>query len=220
MLSIAAPANHSGKTTLACRIAASAPGAWQALKVSTIYRAGGNCARASECSHCSCLDLGEAPYAVIADPAVLAQPDSDTGDMVAAGAWPVNWGLARPGHHAALWGALAGRLDPRKPVLVEGGQIARVAPIAARIAVCSPFNQARWKADAWDLLTSADLVLVNPWHEGRLEPEHPLLTAVVRRLGGRAIVFDVARSAAEWPAPLARLVDRLLASTAVAASTS
>lgn len=206
ILSLAAPSNNSGKTLLATRILEAAPGRWQAAKISTIY-SDGNCPRDSDSKVCACTQLHADDYRVITDLGVLGTPDTDTGDLVAAGGDPVLWGLARPGGHQALWEHLGQFLHPERPLVTEGSQIAGLLAGRRRLIylVNTEIPRRRWKSNAGENIARADLVVVNPYRtcfQGLTEEAGALLA----QLGDRGVLCDVGQPAATWPAALRGLI--------------
>lgn len=170
ILSVHAPCNNSGKTRLAVELLRAFP-QLVAAKVSTIYRDGGNGCLQKPGDPCSCTQLGKAPYAILDDPAIVAQPDTDTGRFVATGA-PTWWMLCRPGTHAEAWALLRERLPEGRPVLLEGSRIADVCEPDLRIMIVNPHRpRSSWKATALEELERADLVVANPYGEGDADPE-------------------------------------------------
>ena len=198
IISITAPANGSGKTSLIATILREHPGLLTALKASTVYRDGKHCPRSN--TGCACRRL-EGAFTVISDPAVIDQPGTDTGRFVAAGAARTLWCLARPGAHADLWKALlSGALAPEEPIIAEGSGAIEVMQPERIVMVVSPEPpRERWKESAWPMIARADLVILNDRDGGdgarRLEEE------ISVRAGRRAIRQDVARPLAEWGSP-------------------
>lgn len=169
IVSIHAPCNNSGKTRLAVEILRAFP-QLMAAKVSTIYRDGGNGCLQKPGAPCACTQLGKAPYAILDDPAVVAQPDTDTGRFAATGA-PTWWVLCRPGEHARAWAELQQRL-PARPLLIEGSGIADVCHPDFRIMIVNPHRpRSTWKERALEDLERADLVVANPHGEGAPDAE-------------------------------------------------
>lgn len=219
-LALAGASNGSGKTTLACRIIEAYPGRWQAVKVSTVYY-DGNCPVPEDGTpdECACRSLRGGPWVVVEDRERLAEADTDTGKLITAGADPVGWGLSRPNAHALVWKVLEDRtLDPAKPLITEGNQIAAVLGAElddlGLIVVLNPIMRRRWKDDAWELAAHADFVVVNPNAFDRFEADHREVGPVLERLQAENVahaVFDCARPAAEWPAALRDVVERVLA---------
>jgi hypothetical protein len=210
ILAIASPSNDSGKTTLMAGLIKRSPSRWQAAKITTIYF-NGNCPRdPDDDDDCACHQLRGRPWMLVSDPLVLGRDGTDTGRMLAAGARPVLWGLARPGHHPELWQQLVARLDPGLPLVTEGGQITRYLDLAALIVVANPFSVKRWKDDAEALFERADLVIINPVREGRFVAEDEAVTALFERLGERALLMDVSQPANAWPWRCQQVIDRVL----------
>lgn len=192
ILAVSGPSNNSGKSTLIRRIIERAPERWQAAKVSTIYL-DGNCPIDEQSGECACHTLRTDPWRLIDDETTLAKPGSDTDTMLAAGARPVLWGVARPGAHADLWARMCdGPLEADKALLTEGGEITRHLEPDALLVVVNPLTRKRWKDDAWELIERATLVVVNPWGPSAYRPEHESVAPLLERLDAdKTVLYDV-----------------------------
>ncbi|HXI02172.1 MAG TPA: hypothetical protein VNI57_03250 [Candidatus Saccharimonadales bacterium] len=200
LLSIAAPANGSGKTSLIVTLLRANPGVFTALKASTVYRDGRHCPRTG--SGCACRRL-EGDYTVITDPGVIGQPGTDTGRMKEAGAVRTLWSLARPGSHAELWSHLSRAvLGDHEPVLCEGTGIIDLARPESIVMVVRPGpSRDRWKAGTWSLMERASLVVVNaaPGEApGETVPARDLAGEIRARTATPVIVEDVTRPLDLW----------------------
>ena len=164
IISVAAPCNGSGKTSLICSILQAFPGRLQALKCTTVYPDEKFCP-ASEVE-CACRRL-DGDFAVIADPDIIRRPETDTAKIDAAGAVRTLWCLARPPHHASLWKALCvGYLDPKWHLLCEGNSLADLMSPDLRIVVVHPDRPAEtWKDASEELVERADFVILNSAQE-------------------------------------------------------
>lgn len=200
ILSIAAPANGSGKTSLIVTLLRANPGLFTALKASTVYRDGRHCPRTG--SGCACRRL-QGDYTVITDPGVIGQPGTDTGRMQEAGALRTLWSLARPGSHAELWSHLSGALlGEDEPVLCEGtGIIDRAHPESIVMVVRPGPSRDRWKSGTWSLMERASLVVVNE-SAGRPAGEsgatRDLAGEIRARTATPVVVEDVTRPLDRW----------------------
>ncbi|MCY3756479.1 MAG: hypothetical protein OXG96_02040 [Acidobacteria bacterium] len=161
-VSVAAPCNGSGKTSLLLAILQAFPGAFSTAKFTTIYREGQFCPVGN--SGCPCHRL-EGSFLLCEDPDVLAQPGTDTGKLVEAGARQSYWGVARPDGYPALVDLLRrDRFRESTLLLTEGNTVlGHLAPDVLLFVVNPCLPRDWWKGDSERLLEAADLVVVNPF---------------------------------------------------------
>lgn len=161
-VSVAAPCNGSGKTSLLLAILQAFPGAFSTAKFTTIYREEQFCPVGD--SGCPCHRL-EGSFLLCEDAAVLAQPGTDTGKLVEAGARQSYWGVARPDGYPALVGLLRrDRFRESTLLLTEGNTVLEhLAPDVLLFVVNPCLPRSWWKGDSERLLEAADLVVVNPF---------------------------------------------------------
>ncbi len=204
VLSIASPGNGSGKTRLAATILEAHPGAFSALKFTTVYRDGRNCPRTEVA--CACRDL-HGRYTIISDPTIIEMPDTDTGRLSRAGAARTLWCLALPSAHAEAWRHLTSEfLAPDERLITEGNRAVPILSPEALVVVANPHvPRGRWKSDTWDLIARCDLVVVNDFRapeETEAGAPSPPALALAREIGARAnapvAVQDVAVPLARW----------------------
>jgi hypothetical protein len=211
IISIAAPGNGSGKTSVIAGILAAHPGRLTAVKFTTVFRDGINCPRTERA--CACREL-HGRYTVVTDPQVLATEDTDTGRLTRAGARAVLWCLARVGAHEEAWAHLKAALVPEDADLItEGNTVVPHLRPDLLVMVASPrLPRGRWKPDAWDLMRRADHVVVNP-HGAGAEGAAVLAEEIAAARGGRQpSIEDVSRPLARWrDASVRDAIARLLA---------
>ena len=161
-VSVAAPCNGSGKTSLLLAILQAFPGAFATAKFTTIYRDEQFCPVGN--SGCPCHRL-EGSFLLCEDLDVLAQPDTDTGKLVQAGARQTIWGVARPDGYPALVDLLRrDRFRESTLLLTEGNTVlGHLAPDLLLFVVNPLLPRDWWKGDSERLLEAADLVVVNPF---------------------------------------------------------
>ena len=161
-VSVAAPCNGSGKTSLLLAILQAFPGAFATAKFTTIYRDEQFCPVGN--SGCPCHRLEES-FLLCEDPDVLAQPDTDTGKLVQAGARQTIWGVARPDGYPALVDLLRrDRFRESTLLLTEGNTVlGHLTPDLLLFVVNPLLPRDWWKGDSERLLEAADLVVVNPF---------------------------------------------------------
>jgi len=206
ILSIASPGNGSGKTRLAMTLLAAHPGAFTAVKFTTVYRDGQNCPRTE--TACACRSL-HGMYTVISDPAIIDQEGTDTGRLARAGAARTLWGLSIPSAHPRLWSHLISEvLSPGERLITEGNRIVPVISPDRLVMVMGPEVPAgRWKDDTWDLVGRADAVVVNERVRTGSVPEaqgesiESLRREIARRTKAPVIVQDVTVPLPGWHDP-------------------
>lgn len=161
-VSVAAPCNGSGKTSLLLAILRTFPGAFATAKFTTIYRDQQFCPVGN--GGCPCHRL-EGSFLLCEDPGVLAQPDTDTGKLVEAGAREPFWGVARPEGYPALVDLLRrDRFRESTRLLTEGNTVlGHLAPDFLLFVVNPCLPRDWWKGDSERLMEAADLVVVNPF---------------------------------------------------------
>lgn len=161
-ISVAAPCNDSGKTSLLLAILRAFPGAFSTAKFTTIYRDEQFCPVGN--SGCPCHRL-EGSFLLCEDANVLAQPDTDTGKLVEAGARQTLWGVARPDGYPALVDLLRrDRFRESTLLLTEGNTVlGHLAPDLLLFVVNPHLPRDWWKGDSERLLEAADLIVVNPF---------------------------------------------------------
>ena len=161
-ISVAAPCNGSGKTSLLLAILQAFPGAFSTAKFTTIYREEQFCPVGN--SGCPCHRL-EGSFLLCDDPNVLAQPETDTGKLVAAGARQTFWGVARPDGYPALVDLLRrDRFRESTSLLTEGNTVlGHLSPDFLLFVVNPCLPRDWWKSDSERLLEAADLIVVNPF---------------------------------------------------------
>ena len=161
-VSVAAPCNGSGKTSLLLAILQAFPGVFSTAKFTTIYRDEQFCPVGN--NGCPCHRL-EGAFLLCEDLGVLAQPDTDTGKLVEAGAREPFWGVARPDGYPALVDLLRrDRFRESTRLLTEGNTVlGHLAPDLLLFVVNPLLPRAWWKGDSERLMAAADLVVVNPF---------------------------------------------------------
>jgi hypothetical protein len=162
IISVSAPCNGSGKTSLILAILKSFPEVFCVTKFTTIYAEEQFCPVKDH--DCACHRL-QGEYMICSDPEVLSQPDTDTGKMWNAGAIQVLWCVARhEGYPLLAQEFLTHHLGPEKPLLMEGNTITKhIQPQLSLFVVNPCLPESWWKRDAQEFLQAADYVLVNPY---------------------------------------------------------
>ena len=199
-VSVAAPCNGSGKTSLLLAILQAFPGAFTTAKFTTIYREGQFCPVGN--SGCPCHRL-EGSFLLCEDPDVLAQPDTDTGKLVEAGARQSFWGVARPDGYPALVDLLRShRFRKNTLLLTEGNTVlGHLKPDLLLFVVNPLLPRDWWKGDSERLLEAADLVVVNPFlpeADRAGESQDPSIEQVLAPHAGKCIRGQAALRLDRW----------------------
>ncbi|HEU0006306.1 MAG TPA: hypothetical protein VFS12_09980, partial [Terriglobia bacterium] len=93
VISIDAPCNSSGKTSLILSILSAFPNTFAVTKFTTIYGDEQFCPAKDH--DCACHRL-QGDYSICTDSEVLSKPDTDTGKIWRAGALQTLWCVSRP----------------------------------------------------------------------------------------------------------------------------
>lgn len=162
-VSVAAPCNGSGKTSLLLGILQAFTGVFSTAKFTTIYRNEQFCPVGNE--GCPCHNL-VGSYLLCEDTDVLARPDTDTGKLVEAGSRQTFWGVARPEGYSELVDLLhKNYFNESTFLLTEGNTVLEhLAPDFLLFVVNPHLPRSWWKGDSERLLEIADLIVVNPFH--------------------------------------------------------
>jgi hypothetical protein len=162
IISVAAVASGSGKTSLVCALCAAFPGRFTAVKFTTLRPGEPVASRIPEASNVSPPD----GFSILSDPQVVERSGSDTARIAAAGAATTHWCIAYPDGYPRLWSALRDEVLSEAALLVtEGNTAAGIACPDLLIFVYNPFTPPdRWKDSAWRLLGGADVIVTNPYH--------------------------------------------------------
>ncbi len=184
-ISVAAPCNDSGKTSLLLAILQAFPGVFSAAKFTTIYREEQFCPVGN--SGCPCHQL-EGSYLLCEDPMVLGQPDTDTGKLVRAGALRTFWGVTRPEGYSALVEMLRrDRFNENTRLVTEGNTILRhLVPDCLFFVVNPHLPMDSWKRDSEHLLAAANFVVVNSFFQDIDRPDNSGDPVIDKALGPHA----------------------------------
>lgn len=161
VISVDAPCNGSGKTSLILSILGAFPGTFAFTKFTTIYGDEQFCPAKDH--DCACHRL-RGDYSICVDAEVLSKPDTDTGKIWRAGALQTLWCVSRPeGYPEMLREYITNHLRADTPLLVEGSTVVRHLRPTLHVAVVNPFLPKSWWKDNAELAVyEADLVVVNP----------------------------------------------------------
>jgi hypothetical protein len=199
IVSVAGACSRSGKTALAVSLLrALGQGAAAAVKFTTTEDVFERCPRGTPCVVCD-IDV---PFRIVEDPAVLAEPGTDTQRLAEAGAARVTWAIARASAVRTAWAAVRARLAHHPLLVMEGSTIVSVARPDLLAFVVHPFlSPERWKAGSAELLAAADVVVVNR-PRGEARPPAPAVMEAIEAAAprGEVAVADVTRPPGEWTA--------------------
>ncbi|HXF05927.1 MAG TPA: hypothetical protein VNM72_11000 [Blastocatellia bacterium] len=128
-------------------------------------------------------------YVVISEEAIIRQPSSDTGRLVAAGAWPVLWVMARPDRLRTAWDEAEGLLGDVPGIIIESSRLALSLPADLTLCVIGlHVPPSRWKADAPALISRAEIVIVAGAPEGDLKVSR-IIADIRRQRRGRPLII-------------------------------
>jgi hypothetical protein len=199
-ISIAAPCNGSGKTSLILAILKAFPQRFAVTKFTTIYREEQFCPAKDH--DCACHRL-QGDYAICSDPAVLSRPDTDTGKIWGAEALQTLWCVARPeGYPHMIREYLEHHLKPATPLLMEGNTVTQHLQPHLRLFVVNPrLPESWWKDDAEELMQAADFVVVNPYssedgNSGNAGSSRIL--AALNRVQTKSVVMEADGRLSQW----------------------
>src|SRR5512132_1066184 len=120
IVSISGATSRAGKTAVAESLLRALPrGSAAAVKFTTTEDVFERCPRGSACAVC---DI-DAPFRIVRDPAVLAQPGTDTARLRAAGASEVVWAIARAAAAPLAWAQVTEILRRAPLAVLEGSTV-------------------------------------------------------------------------------------------------
>ena len=170
VISIDAPCNGSGKTSLILSILSAFPNKFAFTKFTTIYGDEQFCPAKDH--DCACHRL-RGDYNICTDAEVLSKPDTDTGKVWRSGAVQTLWCVSKPeGYPEMLREYTTNHLRADTPLLVEGSTVVRHLKPGLHVAVVNPLlPKSWWKDNAEQAVYAADLVVVNPHQTGPSEKD-------------------------------------------------
>ncbi|MFN8005996.1 MAG: hypothetical protein U0V70_02975 [Terriglobia bacterium] len=180
-ISIAAPCNGSGKTSLILALLHTFPNQFAVTKFTTIYKEEQFCPVKDH--DCACHRL-MGDFLICEDPTVLSQPDTDTGKFWRAAPRQTLWCVARhEGYPKLVQEFLANHVNPATPQLLEGNTVVHFLKPKVQLYLFNPFlPSSRWKSDTEEFLAKTDWIIVNPFRESSEpgiqtdpEPYYPVL---------------------------------------------
>ena len=175
-------------------------GAAAAVKFTTTEDVFERCPRGTPCVVCD-IDV---PFRIVEDPAVLAEPGTDTDRLGRAGARRVVWAIAKQHAGRAAWRAARARMEGEDFVVMEGSTI---------VSLARPELNALRRASV-PLPGALEADLGRSARAGRPRGREPARgrdplafdevagRARAASTGARLVVADVTRPAAEWAGSL------------------
>ena len=160
LIGVVSHGNGAGKTRFITSLLEAHPGRFSVVKFTTVYRDGEFCPKDAQ-KRCACSKLHDR-FNVITDPAILAQENTDTGRITAAGARRVLWCLSREDAHAEAWTHVKELLADDEEILTEGNSALLVVPSDALIFIVNPCMPRKfWKPNWLPLAQKAAALVVN-----------------------------------------------------------
>mgnify|MGYP001221989553 CR=1 FL=1 len=180
-ISVAAPCNDSGKTSLLLSILSTFPRIFSAAKFTTIYQEEQVCPVGN--TGCPCHRL-QTDYLLCKDLQTLGESDTDTGKIIEAGAWPIFWGVARPDGYPALVEKLhSSHFHQHTRLVTEGNSILEHLVPDLLLFIVNPYlSKQSWKRNSEKLLAKSDFVVVNPFSETSAGTDHSFDLSVEQAL--------------------------------------
>lgn len=180
--------HQAGKTALGeVLVRTLRPERWAAAKVTVIESDEEIASHFADASRIS--EFEARGYVVLSEEAIIRQPSSDTGRLVAAGAWPVLWVMARPDRLRTAWDDAEGQLGNVSGIIIESSRLALSLPADLTLCVIGlHVPPSRWKADAPALISRADVVIVAGAPEGGPKAS-PIVAEIRRQRRGRPLII-------------------------------
>ncbi len=199
VVSVAAPCNGSGKTSLLISIACTFPQMFSAAKFTTIYREEQFCPAKDH--DCACHRL-EGKYLICTDPDVLTQPDTDTGKLSATTVRAVYWCIARlEGYPEMLADFREHCANDSRALLMEGNTIAQFLTPHLRLFIVNPWLPLSWwKQHSDEFLEKADFVIVNSYRDASSSATEwpPNIVSALRRVESKQVNMESGRRLDLW----------------------
>lgn len=200
IISVAAPCNGSGKTSLMVSLLKTFPRVFSAVKFTTIYREEQFCPVKDH--DCACHRL-QGQYIICADSAVLSQPDTDTGKIWSAGATQTLWGVARlEGYPDLIRDLQAHYWKDGTPVLMEGNTVAQyIKPQLSLFVVNPTLPNSWWKDTSQTFLKQADFVIVNAYPSETHPADREGVASVkgsLREVEGKSVNMEPPERLDQW----------------------
>ncbi len=218
IVSVSGACSRAGKTAVAESLLRSLPGkSAAAIKFTTTEDLFERCPRGSVCMVCD-IDV---PFRIVRDPAVLAEPGTDTERLGRAGATEVVWAIARAAAATRAWAAVEHMIGPTQLAILEGSTVVEqglARPDLAVFVAHRAMPPDRWKPTSTALVASADVVIV---HTDGPAPSAVVLDALdAMGARGKRVVADATQPLATWAPSLERRLRDLAGAGALLSAAS
>jgi hypothetical protein len=192
-ISITAPCNGSGKTSLILSILATFPRTFSVAKFTTIYQEEQFCPTKDH--DCACRRL-QGDYLICTDPEVLSQPDTDTGRFWQAGALQTLWCVSRSeGYPKMIHDFMTRYVRRGAPLLAEGNSVTPYLQPQLRFMVVNPqLPPSWWKQDTHEQMQKANFVLLNCFPLTEQRPDGEWTSEIEHKL----VVMEPGQSLDRW----------------------
>lgn len=200
VISVAAPCNGSGKTSLILRIARTFPGVFSAAKFTTIYREEQFCPVGDH--DCACHHL-QGQYLICTDPQVLAQPNTDTGKISRAGVRHMYWCISKPEGYLEMLSEFSKRyLSGETPLLIEGNTVTQFLIPQLRLFLVNPWLPVScWKEHSDEFLAKSDLIVLNPYREvsqAATQELEPVIASALDEIRSKQVAMENPERLDQW----------------------
>lgn len=200
VISVAAPCNGSGKTSLIVSIARTFPEVFSAAKFTTIYREEQFCPVGDH--DCACHRL-QGQYLICTDPQVLAQPNTDTGKISRAGVRQMYWCISKPeGYSEMLEEFSRCYLNSDTPLLIEGNTVTQFLATHLRLFLVNPWLPvAWWKQHSEELLEKSDFIVLNSHRDASsaaTQELQPAIISALRRVESKQVIMEAPERLDQW----------------------
>lgn len=196
---VSGASSAAAKTALAeALLAELRPRAWGGVKITVTHDVAQGCPRGGQgCGVCASIGGG---YRLVTDADTLAQSDTDTGRLLAAGAYPVLWLITTPPFVRLGWTDVHSRLGALDGVVVESNSLALcIKPDLIFFTINPRVPRSRWKASAPILIEQSDVVIIS-LHQVRPEQAQELIADIkAKRQGRDVIISESVEQAVERP---------------------
>jgi len=200
VISVAAPCNGSGKTSLMVSIAKTFPEVFSAAKFTTIYQEKQFCPVGDH--DCACHRL-QGEYLICTDPQVLAQPNTDTEKISRSGVKQMYWCVAKPEGYPELVREFSKHyLNDSPPLLVEGNTVIEFLRPHLRLFMVNPcLPVSWWKQHTNQFLEASNFIVVNAYRDASsaaMQAPQPAIVSVLSPFERKQIIMENSGTLDRW----------------------
>jgi hypothetical protein len=200
VISVAAPCNGSGKTSLMVSIAKTFPEVFSAAKFTTIYQEEQFCPVGDH--DCACHRL-QGEYLICTDPQILTQPNTDTGKISRSGVKQMYWCVAKPEGYPELVREFSKHyLNGSAPLLVEGNTVIEFLRPHLRLFMVNPcLPVSWWKQHTNQFLEASNFIVVNAYRDGSsaaVQEPQPAIVAALSPFERKQIIMENSGRLDRW----------------------